>query len=65
MRVFKVEENVNGMKKVKSQLNVSLNSKLKKKEKNSVKALVRKLEIMEKNMCSNKNGSSFKIFLSR
>ena len=62
MRVFKVEENVNGMKKVKSQLNVSLNSK--KKEKNSVKALVRKLEIMEKNMCSNKNGSSFKIFLS-
>lgn len=63
MRVFKVEENVNGMKKVKSQLNVSLNSK--KKEKNSVKALVRKLEIMEKNMCSNKNGSSFKIFLSR
>ena len=63
MRVFKVEENVNGMKKVKSQLNVSLNSK--KKEKNSVKALVRKLEIMEKNMCSNKNGSSFKISLSR
>lgn len=63
MRVFKVEENVNGMKKVKSQLNVSLNSK--KKEKNSVKALVRKLEIMGKNMCSNKNGSSFKIFLSR
>lgn len=63
MRVFKVEENVNGMKKVKRQLNVSLNSK--KKEKNSVKALVRKLEIMEKNMCSNKNGSSFKIFLSR
>ena len=33
MRVFKVEENVNGMKKVKSQLNVSLNSKLKKKRK--------------------------------
>ena len=63
MRVFKVEENVNGMKKVKRQLNVSLNSK--KTEKNSVKALVRKLEIMEKNMCSNKNGSSFKIFLSR
>ena len=63
MRVFKVEENVNGMKKVKRQLNVSLNSK--KKEKNSVKALVRKLELMEKNMCSNKNGSSFKIFLSR
>ena len=62
--MFKVEENVNGMKKVKSQLNVSLNSK-KKKKKNYVEAFVRKPEIKGKNMCSSKNGSSFKIFLSR